>query len=126
MPPRRRVSTRAHPVSVDESEQIDSGPDTQSKVRELRAQVAGLSEAYQRQSEQLDRMMQLSEQRAPSIALPVETIFVAAFLVASLEPVAPSVPKTSAVSLRKGRQLSVDEQRDITDRLSRYRQFDPP
>ncbi len=50
VPPRRRVPTRAHPVSSNEPEQMDSGPNTHREVTKLRAQAVGLLEAYWRQN----------------------------------------------------------------------------
>ncbi len=81
---------------------VDSfGPNTQIEVRELRAKKARFSMAYQRPSEQLDRMIQLLEQWAPPTVLPVETTPIAVSLgaaipMATIEPAAPSLLTISA------------------------------
>ncbi len=100
-------------------------------VKELQAQMAGLSEVYQRRSEQLDRMIQLLEQWAPSTALPTETTPISVFSVVaiSVEPferATPSVPTISAEAPRQGGQLTAYELWDIIDRLSQFRQVDLP
>ncbi len=41
-------------------------------------------------------------------------------------PIAPFVQTTSGEAPRSGGQLSLEEQRDLIDRLSWFRQFDPP
>ncbi len=120
MPPRRRVARRAHPASDEEPEQRETERTEQSEVRQLRGQVAQMSETARRQEEtarrqeeaarrleeNMDRMMRQFGQRVSPTVLPVAS------------PAAASSIPVPIVSLTE------EEQEDLTDRTQGQQPID--